>query len=420
MNGMSALAQDPYLVAPFRPMTVIRGRTTPLVWLMSLYVFFLPIEFSGATINFAPSDVFLALAVFFCFFRLRIVSGTWSFLHLALIACFLWSAGTSLWLHGSLSNYVIVKVGGLLILFVSYLCLTTAADSWREIRRLMRAFIFAVTLNCLVSVVALKVGISYPWLNYNNQRLSGMFLDPNAFGGLVLVALLMQVGSYVGGRVIVSGILGGASSFIMAAALFLTLSRSAWIGFSLGFILISIIRPRVWLIATVLTAMLVAGAYIVIRSQASAKDDQLFDRSNTAMERVEQIQRAIPMFESHPILGIGLGEYVVAQSDLPFPTLIHNTTAWILTEMGLVGFTCYVAFVLWFFRRGWIALRVAAPDAKPLIVGLLGAHLGMLGLSTGIEVLYQRHWWMVMALLASSAVVASRDLAFRLGQNDEI
>lgn len=411
---MPIFVQDEFVAAPFRQPQVRVAYANPLIWLMSLYIFFFPIQFQASTINLAPSDVFLGLAMLLCVIRLRFVRGAWSAVHAALLLIFLGGVGTSVYLHGTMSSYVMVKIVGLFTLFASYICLTSAAATWREIRRFVRVFIFAVALNCLVSVVALKIGFYRPWLNYGNERVSGMYLDPNAFGGLVLVAMLMQIGSYMGGRAAIRGLMGAAITAVLAAGLFLTLSRSAWIGFTFGFVLISFLRPRLWVIGTVLALGAIAGTWLWVQSHASAKNEVLLARQNTANQRVEQIRQALPMFASHPIGGVGLGEFDLRSDPAGLhPLIIHNTTVWIMTEMGLIGLTVYVAFVAWFFRRGAQALRQADRQAKPLVVGLLGAHAGMLGLSTGIEVLYQRHWWLVMAMLAASALAAARDLAFR-------
>ncbi len=413
MNGMPILAHG---IAHSRPLEYVGARRTsltPLAWLMGFYVFFFPIQFGAETINFAPSDLFLGSAVLFCGLRLRLIRAAWSFLHLALVLVFFSAAGISVYLHGDLSTYVIVKIVGLLTLLASYLCLTNAADRWGEIERLARIFIVATSLHCLIAVVALKTGFSANWMNYGNLRVSGMLLDPNAFGGLVLVALLIQIGTYLGGRVAIPGVWGIAATLSLSVGLFLTLSRSAWIGFFFGFILISMLRPRAWVIGVVFTAALAGGTWLWIESQQSAKNEILLERENTAMQRIDQIRQALPMFASHPVLGIGMGEFDLRSDPAGFhPMIIHNTTVWILTEFGLIGLTVYLAFMGWFFRRGWMALRLADARNKPLVIGLLGAHAGMLGLSTGIEVLYQRHWWLVMALLAASAVLASRDAAF--------
>jgi putative inorganic carbon (HCO3(-)) transporter len=416
MIGTPILAPDAPAVAPISGIRSNRAHLSPLVWLMGLSVFFFPIQFEASTINLAPSDLFLGAAVVLCFFRLRFVRPAWSFVHMALILCFLWAAGTSAYLHGSVSTYVVVKIAGLFALFASYVGLTSAAARWREIRLLIRIFIFATSLHALIAVTALAAGISAPWLNYDATRASGMLLDPNAFGGLVMVALLLQIGSYVTGRAVISGWLGIAVTASLAVGLFLTLSRSAWIGFVLGFILISFLRPRAVVIGAVLAAALAGGLFLWVESQTSARNEVLVDRQNTALQRIEQIRQALPMFTSHPVLGVGLGEFdLLSDPAGVHPLIIHNTTVWILTEMGLVGLSVYVAFVTWFFRRGLIALKIADLQGRSVIVGLLGAHAGMLGLSTGIEVLYQRHWWFVMALLACSGLAASRELVFRSG-----
>jgi O-antigen ligase len=393
---------------------VAAAQNGPLVWLLSFYIFFLPVQFPFGTINLAPSDFFLAGGLLLCLFRLRFVPRVWSLAHAALMLMFLGAAGVSVYLHGTMTSYVAVKIAGLLMLFASYYCLTTAASGWREIRRFMRIFIVAVSIHCMIAVIALKAGYSASWLNYGNVRASGMYLDPNAFGGLVLVALLMQVGSYLGGRSAVSGPLGALVTIALGAGLFFTLSRSAWLGFTFGFILISFLRPRLWVISAVIALAITGGTYLWVQSQLSAKNEELIARQDTAMERVQQIREAIPMFVSHPIRGVGLGEFDFRSDPAGYhPLIIHNTTVWILTELGLLGFTVYIAYVGWYFWRGRIALKQADSQAKPLVVGLLGAHAGMLGLSAGIEVLYQRHWWLVMAMLACAAMASARDLAFR-------
>jgi O-antigen ligase len=414
VSGIPIYVHDEFVPLEARTKPAVAAHNGPLIWLMSLYIFFFPIQFPAGTINIAPSDLFLALALLLCLFRPRFVPAVWSLAHAAFMLVFLGAAGVSVYLHGSMSSYVTVKIVGLVALFASYFCLTTAARTWREIRRFMRIFIIAVSIHCVISVVALKTGFSATWLNYGNVRASGMFLDPNAFGGLVLVALLMQAGSYMGGRPAVSGLLGAAVTASLAAGLFFTLSRSAWIGFTFGFILVSFLRPRLWVIASVVALAISGGTYLWVQSQLNAQNEELIARKDTAMERVEQIRQAIPMFVSHPIRGVGLGEFDLRSDPAGYhPLIIHNTTVWILTELGLVGFTIYILFVGWFFRRGSLALKQADSQAKPLVVGLLGAHAGMIGLSSGIEVLYQRHWWLVMALLAAAAIAAARDLAFR-------
>src|SRR5580704_14381945 len=136
MTGTSILAQSAPISAPAPRFSAAGSQLSPLVWLMGLYVFFFPIQFGTSQINLAPSDLFLCAAILFCFFSLRLLPSVWSPMHIALILCFLGAAGTSIYLHGTISPYVVVKIAGLFALFASYLCLTNAARNWNEIRRL--------------------------------------------------------------------------------------------------------------------------------------------------------------------------------------------------------------------------------------------------------------------------------------------
>ena len=52
--------------------------------------------------------------------------------------------------------------------------------------------------------------------------------------------------------------------------------------------------------------------------------------------------------------------------------------------------------------KGWYAYRFAPAREQALVLGLLLAHTAMFGLAMGIEAFYQRHWWFVLGLIASS------------------
>jgi hypothetical protein len=45
---------------------------------------------------------------------------------------------------------------------------------------------------------------------------------------------------------------------------------------------------------------------------------------------------------------------------------------------------------------------LAPAREQPLVLALLLSHAAMLALAMGIEAFYQRHWWLVFGLIASS------------------
>lgn len=393
----------------FEPIEAHRSKL--LFFLMGVYIFFLPVQFENAALNLAPSDLALALALVLCLGRLRWVAGAWSRLHAALVLMFLVGTFLSISDFGAATPYTRVKLAGLLALFAGYLCLTSAAADWPDLRSLLRIFVGSVTLHVVIALVALETGWTVAGLNYGNVRLSGMLIDPNAFGGLVAVALILQGVTQEGGQGIVKGIPGLLVTATLALGLALTYSRSAWIGLGFGLTVAAIYRWRL----TVAWALFVVAGAIGVWMAVENPDPSLgmVERANTAEQRLDQINEALPIFARNPILGAGIGGFYnrVTDPQTGGPRIIHNTTVWILTDLGLVGVSVYLGFLAWFFFQGAAALRVAGPQYKPLILALLCGHACMIGLSTGIEALYQRHWWFDMALLAAGCSLIQRQAA---------
>ena len=75
---------------------------------------------------------------------------------------------------------------------------------------------------------------------------------------------------------------------------------------------------------------------------------------------------------------------------------IHNSILWLLAETGLIGAALFSIFFLIVTRNLYLAGR--APEADPLLFGVLGILLVFAGASIGTEVLYQRYLWFLTAL----------------------
>jgi O-antigen ligase len=122
------------------------------------------------------------------------------------------------------------------------------------------------------------------------------------------------------------------------------------------------------------------------------------------------IRSALEAFATHPLVGGGLGSFRQGEG-----AIAHNSAMWFLADFGLVGLAVLLGFLGWFFAKGWYAYRYAPVRERPVVLALLLAHASMLGLAMGIEAFYQRHWWMVFALIASGYCLALRRVNHPLG-----
>src|SRR5207248_5979411 len=112
---------------------------------------------------------------------------------------------------------------------------------------ILKVFLIGVVLNAACALVAYLLPHGIPGLNYGRDRLSGALLDPNAFGGIVMVALVVHGMTYRSAKPLIGGIRGAVCGCVLAIALVLTFSRSAWMGMGLGLGIAAYLRPRVLL-----------------------------------------------------------------------------------------------------------------------------------------------------------------------------
>jgi putative inorganic carbon (hco3(-)) transporter len=386
-------------------------------WLLAGYVIFLPVQIAvSPSLRLAPSDGFLALALLGFTLRvgrLQVVRSAWSFWHFGLVASCLLYTLVALTRTGYVTREALLnKDVGLLVLFAAYAVITGQTNSWPRIRRVLRLLIVTVAVQnvvCLVAFAALTiVGVSLPGMDFRGARLTGLLLDPNAYGGLLVLVLSIHMVASCGKRPLVPGIAGGLVTLTLAIGTLLTYSRSAWTGLALVFVLTMLLRPKTGVRLAIVSALAIVGVLQVFGPNYLSQMSHLALRQSQVDARVQLINQALDMFSRSPAFGVGLGVFNdnVGQ-------IIHNTPIWILTESGALGLIFLTGFALWFVRTGVRAFRLASAEQKPLALGLLTANIAMMGLSMGIEALYQRHWWLVLALIVSAHSAARTDVSAR-------
>jgi O-antigen ligase len=183
---------------------------------------------------------------------------------------------------------------------------------------------------------------------------------------------------------------------LMAVAVFLTYTRSTWLGLATsGFVVLWLSVPRQWRLPVTgsvamaaLLLVVVAWSQIVgLRREGSAAESQHSVQQRTAFAYVSW-----QMFKDHPIWGVGFGRFY----DRKLPYLSdrsqkfeleslrsldhHNTLLSVMVETGMVGTAALLAVgIAW----GWHAWRLAHVTHTPhwlrshgrLMVALMAAYL---------------------------------------------
>jgi len=377
--------------------------------LVAGYVALLPYLFEvGNRMNFAPADCFLLLVLLLAAGQLQYRKPVWNIWHLGITLTFIVGSFVSAWRFGDLDRYELVnKDAGLLLPFLSYAAITSTVAEWEDVRRILRVFTLSVVFENLLAVGGFLAvyffGVTTPFTRYGGLRLSGMLLDPNAYGGLLAATLVICEGASWGGAPLFKGPMLWISRLSLALGIVFTFSRSAWIGLGLALLLFGVVRPKVAL-RPVLVGLIGAPCLVVLMGRGFLPlFEEMASRPKQVQQRFDLIHEASRIFVRHPFLGGGLGSFRLSAGEVA-----HNTAMWFLADFGMVGFSVLVGFLMWFFTKGWLAYSFAPERERPLVLALLLAHTSMLGLAMGIEAFYQRGWWLVFALIASSYSLALR------------
>jgi putative inorganic carbon (hco3(-)) transporter len=374
---------------------------------MAAQVFLLPVQIPvGRDLRLAPSDAFVLVYLYLRLPRLRSPRIAWSVWHSVLLFSLL--VGTVVTAtQGHLSFYVLVqKDFGIVTLFAAYACTVDFCRDTERVVWLCRAFLWGVLVNLVVALGVLYASaagvVNLTYINFSGVRLAGLLLDPNAFGGLLVTAMALHYLPRAAGLRIVSGTAGRALSVLLPVGLILTFSRSAWI----GALAVLVIGAWIYGFRLVRTLVRIGGALAVVGFLAASvvlpNAATLASRQEQVDSRLSILQSAFHDLTSNPVTGIGLGESLERHG-----VQIHNTTMFFLTELGPLGLLGLLGLLGWYAARAARLARHVDPIVYALGGALLAAHVGMYGVSMGIEAFYQRHWWMVFGLVGALCASAA-------------
>lgn len=378
--------------------------TDPLTLLLLGWVAMLPIQFQigevGAADRFSPADLVILLVPVVAFHRLMVVKGTWSLAHTLMFGLLPASLVYTLVITGGLTSYAIVnKTFGILLLFLAYVAVTVGLGTYELAERAIRVFVISTTIVNVASIIALLLWWDQPILNdlgNDMDRLTGMLVDPNAYGGLLVAALAFLIPGVRERRRLLPPVFHYMAWISLPLGILLTQSRSAWLALGVMFIALAIMSPGI--AARALFALIFLVLIVAIIAGADARQDFIdrSDRPQNIDSRVEHIRDAIDAYVEAPLFGTGLGSFYEK-----YDQIVHVTALWFLSDMGIIGLFVFLAFIgvisVWSYRLANARKEGAIGD---LTLGLLLGHASVIGLSVGIEAMYQRHWWFIMGLIA--------------------
>lgn len=278
-------------------------------------------------------------------------------------------------------------------MIVLFLILVNALQTEEHLLYFLKGFYGSLFVECVLYVIQNATGTSFSIVG--NLSASGatnvdagiirsqrgtLGASPIVTGMYFGVMTLSLIGIYAARRRPRVGIHPVLGMIMAGGCLVLSAKRSPWSGFAIGVVLmltaLQLLSPldvgRVRrIVIFVVVSMIPLVPLIVLRSEANHEGD--------LEERINLMRVVWEMYDSHPIVGVGLGTYNnVKRAYLPedyqgWLYTVHNRYLLVLAETGVLGLSCLLLVYVMVLYVAWKGLKKIAPEYLPIQVGLMAS-----------------------------------------------
>ena len=265
----------------------------------------------------------------------------------------------------------------LLLVSVLYL-FAFGVSTRRAARRLFAALLVSGAASSAFGIAGFLLGRGAGALG----RISGTFSTAMTFGGVLLMTSSLFIASLVGARLGARArVAVFASACASLAALFLSSTRSSWLGAVAALAVVLAVLRRRWLIP------FAAGLALFVLLLPAPYRDRVRSIWNPAyrtnVQRIELLRGGWRIFTEHPIVGVGTHDLAeLYRAHMPPGAVhvhghMHNMFLQVAVQTGVVGLAAFLYLFASFFIvvAGNLKLDLPPPE-RAFAAGSLGALVG--------------------------------------------
>lgn len=248
-------------------------------------------------------------------------------------------------------------IGGALIqlnkfapVLLAFVVFANGLDSRERILKIMAMFSLCAAIISIHGIEQVQLGTGWTGIGLSQGtriQYVGIFNDPNDLGMLFVACVPMA--AYLSSR---GGLMGLRRLFwwivtgVLVYGIYLTDSRGSLLG------LLVVLGLYVWQTRGVFVAGVLGTMAVGVLLALPSRFNEIDVEEASAQGRVDSWYEGVQMFIGHPIFGVGPDMY----SDYHHLTA-HNSFVLVMAETGIIGYTLWLAFILYAFRMMWAASR---------------------------------------------------------------
>ncbi len=245
-------------------------------------------------------------------------------------------------------------------------------------------------------------------------RATGTSIDPNVFGGLLMLAAALTVGQLLSSSPVLPRPALVSFAAVDVAAMVATYSRGAWVGLAVALAFMATFRYRPLWVALIAAALMLA--YLPMgRDMLGHLMAGLAAADRATALRLDEYRQALRLIGEYPVLGVGFGGAPEVGS------FVGVSSIYLLVgeQTGLVGLGLYLATLATLLVGSFRASAAAPAEDRGLIASLQAALVA--ALTAGFFDHYFMnpqfpHMVALFWLYAGLLVVAARRTAGNVGQ----
>ncbi len=245
------------------------------------------------------------------------------------------------------------------------------------------------------------------------QRATGTSIDPNAYGGLLIVVAAMTIPHIFARRPMVSPRLAWVFAGMMALALFMTRSRGSMLGLVAAVAFIAFLRYRrvfIWLIVGIALILVLPWTQDYVASFFAGAHGQ----DLSTQMRLGEYKDALNLISRHPWLGVGYA----GTPDIDLYIGVSSLYLLLAENAGLIGLAAFGAVMLAFFLLARSGMRADDGRLEPVILGGAAAIFGVLVAGVFdhyfVNITFPASvtlFWFIIGLTTAAVAVARRGTA---------
>jgi putative inorganic carbon (HCO3(-)) transporter len=297
----------------------------------------------------------------------------------------LWPFGSFFLASGLATSMAIAPYRSLLELrnvfeaLLFYLVVNQVATEERA-TTLTRVLIVAGTIMALY-------GLTQSFAQGTSFRVHGTMSTYMTFAGLLMLVGLMTLAQLLFRTHARQVLWALPALLIITAALLMTHTRSAWLGFIAGGGVLLGLYKKAFLFAVPLFILVVL---LVVPPAIKARALSVLDRHGvTAQDRLSMWSSGLRIIRDYPWTGIGMGALAQVYQHYRDPDgpiaphrrlgHLHNNVIQVAVERGLLGLACWLWLWIASMHQAWRIYRRVQPEhpgAKALVAGSLASVIG--------------------------------------------